>query len=1378
MKRIVSVFLVVLMALAAMPAGLASVLPKDQHENVMSADAPINPDALRTDDSPKREPVDENEIVTLIVKLKDSPVAARVEDVNSAKASDISAVLKQKQGRVEDKIRSMLPSGVKMEVVFRYSLLFNGIAVKLPRSMMDKIAELPEVEKVYVSPQFSMPELVEIEPEKLDNSVHYINADAAWAAGYTGKGTVIAVIDTGCILAHDAFSTDPEDPKFDENYLANVFANNDLQAESLYLDGELTADAVYYSAKIPFRFNYDSHTTDVSHSYAQSDHGSHVAGIAAGYYVGSIYTGVAKDAQLVVMQVFNTSGGAEWSSILAALEDCVYLEVDAVNLSIGTDIGFSSENEEIDAVMDLMAQRGINIAGAAGNGGTTKAQYHGSEYEYALTMNPDNGLVSAPGTYTHPLSVAMCRKTTAGFELHYYSSHGSTPDLKLKPEITAPGLDIIAPVDDSEYSGSTTGYDKKSGTSMSCPHITGAMALLTNYVSATWPSLTGLEKSDMVNRLIMCTATPISGWSPRAQGSGVIDVEKAITTEAYITVEGCSRPKLELGDDPQKTGVYTLSFEVVNFGSNILSYTPIVNVFSGDAESGTLHDQDVYTIKPLAKEITSSCSFTGNSSFSVPANSTKIISITVSLNSSIKDELNSKFANGSFIDGYVVLDGAVDLVVPFLSFFGNWCKASVFDRYTYIDEIQGVNHFNVHSVQTQIGAKKNETEYMLFGANPYISSSDWWADRCTLSPNNDANYDKIDKVVYALIRNAKNGGLEIYNEEDPTTVYYYKDLSYMPKSWHYINQEGDLMYYHSSDWIEFAGWTPPSDLPEGTHIVFRLYHYLDYEGFDPADNECCEIVLPMTIDTTAPEITYWKVENGTLDLFVHDSHYAAWIGIYEDEACTALIAQQAIAETERGAYTGLTFDIGESDTVYAKVGDYGYNTSEVYTLTGESGTPASIDMTSMTLDPGVMSIYVGEAGTVKVNTVPSYANNFEMTWSSNKPEIAAVSGSQKTATINAVSAGTAIITATAVNPDTNEMFTATINVTVTEFNGYIRTDSVEVGEHYIIVADSSVSGSNAFAVGNTTVTSSQYLAPVSVTLTDDDRIELDPAKDFDTITWIPSGNAESGYSWRNVGNNKYIGINSGVLVPLSSSSTVWSYEADRGFLNSTAARYLIYSSHGDAKYTLGKNTAPIRLYKLVQATYVPATYTVTFVDYDGSQLSVQSVTEGEAAIAPDDPSREGYTFTGWDKDFSFVTEDITVTAQYSINSYTVTFVDWEGTVLKTETVEYGSAATPPDDPTRAGYTFTGWDGDFSFISCDITFTAQYEPSVTVTLRGDVDCNGTVNALDALMAMRYAMSLIALDEQSIANGDMDCNGSLTATDAVLIMRLILSDHESN
>ena len=118
-------------------------------------------------------------------------------------------------------------------------------------------------------------------------------------------------------------------------------------------------------------------------------------------------------------------------------------------------------------------------------------------------------------------------------------------------------------------------------------------------------------------------------------------------------------------------------------------------------------------------------------------------------------------------------------------------------------------------------------------------------------------------------------------------------------------------------------------------------------------------------------------------------------------------------------------------------------------------------------------------------------------------------------------------------------------------------------------------------------------------------------------------------------------------------------------------------------------------------------YTVTFKDWDDSTLQSGSVNYGHGATAPADPLRTGFTFTGWDKGFNNITADLTVNAVYTINSYTVVFKDWDGTSLKTESVDHGNGATAPADPSRIGYDFIGWDVAFDSITGDLTVNAEY-----------------------------------------------------------------------
>lgn len=122
---------------------------------------------------------------------------------------------------------------------------------------------------------------------------------------------------------------------------------------------------------------------------------------------------------------------------------------------------------------------------------------------------------------------------------------------------------------------------------------------------------------------------------------------------------------------------------------------------------------------------------------------------------------------------------------------------------------------------------------------------------------------------------------------------------------------------------------------------------------------------------------------------------------------------------------------------------------------------------------------------------------------------------------------------------------------------------------------------------------------------------------------------------------------------------------------------------------------------------------VTFYDtVSNTDIITQSVTYGHDATPPENPSQNGYTFVGWNGNYSKVTADTTVKANFEANKYTVKFVDsMTGRVYKTETVKYHQSATAPNDfeiKAPQGYTLMGWDRDFSRIEGDTTVNTNYK----------------------------------------------------------------------
>lgn len=143
-------------------------------------------------------------------------------------------------------------------------------------------------------------------------------------------------------------------------------------------------------------------------------------------------------------------------------------------------------------------------------------------------------------------------------------------------------------------------------------------------------------------------------------------------------------------------------------------------------------------------------------------------------------------------------------------------------------------------------------------------------------------------------------------------------------------------------------------------------------------------------------------------------------------------------------------------------------------------------------------------------------------------------------------------------------------------------------------------------------------------------------------------------------------------------------------------------------YASDKVTDNITLY----AKWAANTYTITFDTAGGSEIAPITQDYGTVITAPEAPTREGYTFIGWDKEIptTMPAENMTVTAQWKINRYTITFDTAGGSEVAPITQDYGTAITAPADPTREGYTFMGWDREIptTMPAENITFKARWK----------------------------------------------------------------------
>ncbi len=162
-------------------------------------------------------------------------------------------------------------------------------------------------------------------------------------------------------------------------------------------------------------------------------------------------------------------------------------------------------------------------------------------------------------------------------------------------------------------------------------------------------------------------------------------------------------------------------------------------------------------------------------------------------------------------------------------------------------------------------------------------------------------------------------------------------------------------------------------------------------------------------------------------------------------------------------------------------------------------------------------------------------------------------------------------------------------------------------------------------------------------------------------------------------------------------------------------------------------------------------YIVTFIDDNGAVIDTQQVEYGSSATAPKSPEKAPtqqytYTFYKWDTDFTKITKDTTVTAIYkaTANKYTVTFADDNGTVIDTQSVEYGSSAKAPANPQKPStpqytYTFDKWDVDYTYITSDITVKAVYKSTINSYTVKFVNDDGAVLSTQQV---EYGKSAIA------------------------------------
>ena len=526
-----------------------------------------------------------------------------------------------------------------------------------------------------------------------------------------------------------------------------------------------------------------------------------------------------------------------------------------------------------------------------------------------------------------------------------FSSWGATPELTLKPEITAPGAGIYAAV--------PGGYESMDGTSMASPHAAGGMAIVQQALKARDNSMTGAQRKHMTDTLLMSTAHVIYDdngvpYSPRKQGAGLMSINDAVNTRGYLSVEGMERPKLELKDDPAMKGVYTMNFTVHNTGSDTLYYdvTPIVLTDTTEAYvngSGQEFSTISGSSQLLPHTFTTNCE---NNRVAVAPGKTADVTVTVTVTGEGRAML-AQFPNGSYVEGFVTLtqvaaDGSaltdpIDLGLPFLAFYGDWTKAPIMDSTDYWETLDGSASQAQAYMNTAFSSSSENTVDTYLGDNNYTTVP-YLADRNAISPNNDDFMDSLTGIYTGLLRNTKSLKYTITGANGQ--VYYSKDCEYVGKSiysydYYRIVPAGvDAEYDGIEPW--YGTDSHNAKLPNNTKATVTIEATLPY-GDGVGTNQKHSWSFPITIDTEEPHADNLKVTESEgryyLSLDVSDNQYVAAVVFYNIKNSEMLYGMQGFGEDKPGVTSHIKeYDItGFGETFGMIVHDYAGN-SKVYTV--------------------------------------------------------------------------------------------------------------------------------------------------------------------------------------------------------------------------------------------------------------------------------------------------------------------------------------------------------------------------------------------------------------------------------------------------------------
>lgn len=296
-------------------------------------------------------------------------------------------------------------------------------------------------------------------------------------------------------------------------------------------------------------------------------------------------------------------------------------------------------------------------------------------------------------------------KQQAGPFMNDFSSWGPTPSLELKPEITGHGGTITSSV----HGG---GYDELSGTSMACPNVCGLTVLIRQYLKEKFPEYNAKQITNLTNSLLMSTASIIynekgTPYSPRKQGSGLASLKNTVTTNVYFTVDNEDKPKLQLGDDPERKGFFSMNFNIVNMSDKALDYTmDLISMTETVSSSDETFVAEIPYMLSNEFVLQVNNQVVNSKNVTVPANGEIKVTLNYQLTEADIAYMEELFPYGMYVEGFVKAvandENEVSINMPFLAFYGDWTQAPMFDK-TYF-EVETTAHDNAIDDEDKVKA--------------------------------------------------------------------------------------------------------------------------------------------------------------------------------------------------------------------------------------------------------------------------------------------------------------------------------------------------------------------------------------------------------------------------------------------------------------------------------------------------------------------------------------------------------------------------------------------------------------------------------------------------------------------------------------------------